>query len=135
MRTRIVIIISLLLVLLSVAAVASDIDQARAMADRTNALVESMITCTVETAVRITENFDRLFEKAEGDSKLLETLKSNYVNVINSLGNSLAEAAFRVSAATIRRIEELGFKAICYYVPVKLGDKIFLIDPIRIIDD
>ncbi len=135
MRTRIVIIISLLLVLLSVAAVASDIDQARAMADRTNALVESMITGTVETAVRITENFDRLFEKAEGDSKLLETLKSNYVNVINSLGNSLAEAAFRVSAATIRRIEELGFKAICYYVPVKLGDKIFLIDPIRIIDD
>jgi len=134
-RTRIVIIISLLLVLLSVAAVASDIDQARAMADRTNALVESMITGTVETAVRITENFDRLFEKAEGDSKLLETLKSNYVNVINSLGNSLAEAAFRVSAATIRRIEELGFKAICYYVPVKLGDKIFLIDPIRIIDD
>jgi fatty acid/phospholipid biosynthesis enzyme len=105
------------------------------MADRTNALVESMITGTVETAVRITENFDRLFEKAEGDSKLLETLKSNYVNVINSLGNSLAEAAFRVSAATIRRIEELGFKAICYYVPVKLGDKIFLIDPIRIIDD
>ena len=135
MRTRIVIIISLLLVLLSVAAVASDIDQARAMADRTNALVESMITGTVETAVRITENFDRLFEKAEGDSKLLETLKSNYVNVINSLGNSLAEAAFRVSAATIRRIEELGFKAICYYVPVKLGDKNFLIDPIRIIDD
>ena len=135
MRTRIIIILSLFIFLLSVAVVASDIDQARELADKTNDLVESMISGTVGTATRITENFERLFEKAGSDLKLLGILKSNYENVINALGNSLAEAAFRVSAATIRRIEELGFKAICYYVPVKLGDRIFLIDPIRIIDD
>jgi len=135
MRTRIIIILSLFIFLLSVAVVASDIDQARELADKTNDLVESMISGTVGTATRITENFERLFEKAGSDLKLLGILKSNYENVINALGNSLAEAAFRVSAATIRRIDELGFKAICYYVPVKLGDRIFLIDPIRIIDD
>ena len=135
MRTRIIIILSLFVFLLSVAVVASDINQARELADKTNDLVESMISGTVGTATRITENFERLFEKAGSDLKLLGILKRNYENVINALGNSLAEAAFRVSAATIRRIDELGFKAICYYVPVKLGDRIFLIDPIRIIDD
>jgi len=58
-----------------------------------------------------------------------------YKTLIDNLGNDLAEKALFISQSAITRIEELGYKAVCYYVPVRLGYRVFLIDPILIIDD
>ncbi|MGC9321706.1 MAG: hypothetical protein ACP5FY_05630 [Kosmotogaceae bacterium] len=97
---------------------------AKDIADSANEQIESLI----ETAVQKAEKFTQHYEEKGMSLVAYETL-------IDNLGNNLAERAFLISQSGITKIGELGYKAICYYVPVRLGYKVFLIDPILIIDD
>ncbi|HDP77873.1 MAG TPA: hypothetical protein ENN47_06785 [Mesotoga infera] len=105
-------------------AIGSSFDLAKDIADSANEQIESLIETAVQKAEKFTEHYE------EKGMALLA-----YETLIDNLGNDLSEKAFLISQSAITRIEELGYKAICYYIPVKLGYKVFLIDPILIIDD
>jgi len=105
-------------------AIGSSLELAKDIADSANEQIESLIETAVQKAEKLTEHYEE-----KGMSPV------TYKTLIDNLGNDLAEKAFFISQSAIRRIEELGYKAVCYYVPVRLGYRVFLIDPILIIDD
>ncbi len=122
-------ILAYLLVLLFVMSFASSLigsslDVAKEIAESANERIESLIESVIGKAECLTERFE------ETDLSL-----RTYVTLINNLGNDLVKRAFSISQSAIEKIEEIGYKAYCYYVPVKLGYKIFMVDPIVIIDD
>ncbi len=125
MRKGIALTLLLLLVsVFAVADIATSVDLAQEIANTANEQIESLIEVAVEKAEKFTVHYTE-----RGMSQ------NAYETIIDNLGNELASKALRISQDAIARIEELGCKAICYYVPVKLGYKVFLIDPILIIDD
>jgi len=125
MRKGIALTLLLLLVsVFAVADIATSVDLAQEIANTANEQIESLIEVAVEKAEKFTVHYTE-----RGMSQ------NAYETLIDNLGNELASKALRISQDGIARIEELGYKAICYYVPVKLGYKVFLIDPILIIDD
>ncbi len=105
-------------------AIGSSLELAKDIADSANEQIESLIETAVQKAEKLTEHYEE-----KGMSLVA------YETLIDNLGNSLAERAFLISQSAITKIGELGHKAICYYVPVRLGYRVFLIDPILIIDD
>ncbi|KUK81649.1 hypothetical protein V512_006405 [Mesotoga sp. Brook.08.105.5.1] len=125
MRKGIALTLLLLLVsVFAVADIATSVDLAQEIANTANEQIESLIEVAVEKAEKFTVHYTE-----RGMSQ------NAYETLIDNLGNELASKALSISQDAIARIEELGYKAICYYVPVKLGYKVFLIDPILIIDD
>ncbi|PIJ60371.1 hypothetical protein [Mesotoga sp. H07.pep.5.3] len=122
-------ILAYLLVLLFVVSsasslIGSSLDVAKEIAESANERIESLIETAIEKAECFTERFEETGLSLEA-----------YENLIDDLGNDLVNTALRTSQSAIEKIKEIGYNAICYYVPVKLGYKIFMVDPILIIDD
>lgn len=134
-KTRFILVLSLLLVVLGTNVFASNFNEAEFIVESTNSLVESMISSVEKTAEKITANYEKLLAKTNGNELALAFIEKNYNNSIYYLGTALAESALRVTMAAIDRIEELGYRAVCYYIPVQLGNQTFYIDPLRLIDD
>jgi F0F1-type ATP synthase membrane subunit b/b' len=104
--------------------IGSSLDVAKEIAESANERIESLIETAIEKAECFTERFEESGLSLEA-----------YENLIDNLGNDLVNKALRISQSAIEKIKEIGYNAICYYVPVKLGYKIFMVDPILIIDD
>ena len=135
MRTRLIAVFSILLLFLTTGALAYTLDDAQSVADRANTVVETLIANAEKTAEVLTENYGKLAEMCKDNEYLLSLLEENYNRTIYILGTGLAETAFRISSAAIDKIAMMGYRAECYYVSITLGNQVFLIDPIIIIDD
>ena len=135
MRTRLIAVFSILLLFLTTGALAYTLDDAQSVADRANTVVETLIANAEKTAEVLTENYGKLAEMCKDNEYLLSLLKENYNRTIYILGTGLAETAFRISSAAIDKIAMMGYRAECYYVSITLGNQVFQIDPIIIIDD
>lgn len=135
MRTRLIAVFSILLLFLTTGALAYTLDDAQSVADRANTVVETLIANAEKTAEVLTENYGKLAEMCKDNEYLLSLLEENYNRTIYILGTGLAETAFRVSSAAIDKIAMMGYRAECYYVSITLGNQVFQIDPIIIIDD
>ncbi len=135
MRTRLIAVFSILLLFLTTGALAYTLDDAQSVADRANTVVETLIANAEKTAEVLTENYGKLAEMCKDNEYLLSLLEENYNRTIYILGTGLAETAFRISSAAIDKIAMMGYRAECYYVSVTLGNQVFQIDPIIIIDD
>jgi len=128
-------VFSILLLFLTTGALAYTLDDAQSVADRANTVVETLIANAEKTAEVLTENYGKLAEMCKDNEYLLSLLEENYNRTIYILGTGLAETAFRISSAAIDKIAMMGYRAECYYVSVTLGNQVFQIDPIIIIDD
>ncbi|HPB62787.1 MAG TPA: hypothetical protein PLD15_02445 [Mesotoga sp.] len=135
MRTRLIAVFSILLLFLTTGALAYTLEDAQSVADRANTVVETLIANAEKTAEVLTENYEKFVERFKDNESLLALLEESYNRSIYALGTSLAVAAFRVSSAAIDKIAMMGYKAECYYVSITLGNQVFQIDPIIIIDD
>ncbi|HON28297.1 MAG TPA: hypothetical protein PLM80_05380 [Mesotoga sp.] len=135
MRTRLIAVFSILLLFLTTGALAYTLDDAQSVADRANTVVETLIANAEKTAEVLTENYGKLAEMCKDNEYLLSLLEENYNRTIYILGTGLAETAFRISSAAIDKIAMMGYRAECYYVSITLGNQVFQIDPIIIIDD
>ncbi|HNS67230.1 MAG TPA: hypothetical protein PK411_08215 [Mesotoga infera] len=135
MRTRLIVVFSILLLFLTTSVFAYTLEDAQSVADRANSTVETLIASAEKTAEVLTENYKKLAETFKDSEYLLSLLEENYNRTIYILGTGLAETAFKISSAAIDKIATMGYKAVCYYVPITLGNRVFLIDPIIIIDD
>ncbi len=135
MRTRLIAVFSILLLFLTTGALAYTLDDAQSVADRANTVVETLIANAEKTAEVLTENYGKLAEMCKDNEYLLSLLEENYNRTIYILGTGLAEKAFRISSAAIDKIAMMGYRAECYYVSITLGNQVFQIDPIIIIDD
>lgn len=135
MRTRLIAVFSILLLFLTTGAPAYTLEDAQSVADRANTVVETLIANAEKTAEVLTENYEKFVERFKDNESLLAPLEESYNRSIYALGTSLAVAAFRVSSAAIDKIAMMGYKAECYYVSITLGNQVFQIDPIIIIDD
>ncbi len=135
MRTRLIVVFSILLLFLTTSVLAYTLEDAQSVADRANSTVETLIASAEKTAEVLTENYKKLAETFKDSEYLLSLLEENYNRTIYILGTGLAETAFKISSAAIDKIATMGYKAVCYYVPITLGNRVFLIDPIIIIDD
>jgi hypothetical protein len=128
-------VFSILLLFLTTGALAYTLDDAQSVADRANTVVETLIANAEKTAEVLTENYGKLAEMCKDNEYLLSLLEENYNRTIYILGTGLAETAFRISSAAIDKIAMMGYRAECYYVSITLGNQVFQIDPIIIIDD
>lgn len=135
MRTRLIVVFSILLLFLTTSVLAYTLEDAQSVADRANSTVETLIASAEKTAEVLTENYKKLAETFKDSEYSLSLLEENYNRTIYILGTGLAETAFKISSAAIDKIATMGYKAVCYYVPITLGNRVFLIDPIIIIDD
>ncbi len=135
MRTRLIAVFSILLLFLTTGALAYTLDDAQSVADRANTVVETLIANAEKTAEVLTENYGKLAEMCKDNEYLLSLLEENYNRTIYILGTGLAETTFRISSAAIDKIAMMGYRAECYYVSITLGNQVFQIDPIIIIDD
>lgn len=135
MRTRLIVVFSILLLFLTTSVFAYTLEDAQSVADRANSTVETLIASAEKTAEVLTENYKKLAETFKDSEYSLSLLEENYNRTIYILGTGLAETAFKISSAAIDKIATMGYKAVCYYVPITLGNRVFLIDPIIIIDD
>jgi len=135
MRTRLIAVFSILLLFLTTGALAYTLEDAQSVADRANTVVETLIANAEKTAEVLTENYGKLAEMCKDNEYLLSLLEENYNRTIYILGTGLAETAFRISSAAIDKIAMMGYRAECYYVSITLGNQVFQIDPIIIIDD
>mgnify|MGYP000877815027 FL=1 len=135
MRTRLIVVFSILLLFLTTSVFAYTLEDAQSVADRANSTVETLIASAEKTAEVLTENYKKLAETFKDSEYLLSLLEENYNRTIYILGTGLAETAFKISSAAIDKIATMGYKAVCYYIPITLGNQVFLIDPIIIIDD
>ena len=135
MRTRLIVVFSILLLFLTTSVLAYTLEDAQSVADRANSTVETLIASAEKTAEVLTENYKKLAETFKDSEYSLSLLEENYNRTIYALGTGLVETAFRVSSAAIDKIAMMGYRAECYYVSVTLGNQVFLIDPIIIIDD
>jgi len=129
------VVFSILLLFLTTGALAYTLDDAQSVADRANTVVETLIANAEKTAEVLTENYGKLAEMCKDNEYLLSLLEENYNRTIYILGTGLAETAFRISSAAIDKIAMMGYRAECYYVSITLGNQVFQIDPIIIIDD
>jgi hypothetical protein len=129
------VVFSILLLFLTTSVFAYTLEDAQSVADRANSTVETLIASAEKTAEVLTENYKKLAETFKDSEYLLSLLEENYNRTIYILGTGLAETAFKISSAAIDKIATMGYKAVCYYVPITLGNRVFLIDPIIIIDD
>ena len=90
------------------------------------------VTAVVETANAITEamieNATFAVLKLNGNAKGCNT-------AINAIGESLVLKASQVSHSMIRICERYGMVVECFHVKVVLSNQIFLVDPLRVIDD
>ncbi|HQQ56243.1 MAG TPA: hypothetical protein PKY42_06640 [Mesotoga sp.] len=135
MRTRLIVVFSILLLFLTTSVFAYTLEDAQSVADRANSTVETLIASAEKTAEVLTENYKKLAETFKDSEYLLSLLEENYNRTIYILGTGLAETAFRISSAAIDKIAMMGYRAECYYVSITLGNQVFQIDPIIIIDD
>lgn len=135
MRTRLIVVFSVLLLFLTTSVLAYTLEDAQSVADRANSTVETLIASAEKTAEVLTENYKKLAETFKDSEYSLSLLEENYNRTIYILGTGLAETAFKISSAAIDKIAMMGYRAECYYVPITLGNQVFLIDPIIIIDD
>jgi hypothetical protein len=129
------VVFSILLLFLTTGALAYTPEDAQSVADRANSAVETLIASAEKTAEILTENYEKLAERFKDNEGLLSLLEESYNRSIYALGIGLAEAAFSISSAAIDKIVMMGYRAECYYVSVTLGNQVFQIDPIIIIDD
>ena len=135
MRTRLIAVFSILLLFLTTGALAYTLDDAQSVADRANTVVETLIANAEKTAEVLTENYGKLAEMCKDNEYLLSLLEENYNRTIYILGTGLAETAFRISSAAIDKIAMMGYRAECYYVSIPLGNQVFQIDSIIVIDE
>lgn len=67
-------------------------------------------------------------------SKQIEDAKLNYDFELDKLINTLVQNTNAMASETIRIAEENGYTVICEMVEVQIGDRIVLIDPLRVSD-
>ena len=135
MRTRLIAVFSILLLFLTTSALAYTLEDAQLVADRANSVVETLIANAEKTAEVLTENYEKFVERFKANESLLSLLEENYNRTIYILGTGLAETAFKISSAAIDKIATMGYKAVCYYIPLTRGHQVFVLEPIMIIDD
>ncbi len=113
------------------------------LVDNTNMQINQLIN----TAVIKAANTSRLYESqlavmslrqvnTSKSSVLLsqstDTLYSDYMNSINTLGTNLIDDALAKTTTLIDRTSDSGVGIICELVPVTLGGTVFMVDPLRI---
>lgn len=130
-----VLAIAVLLVGFSSITFAGNYDLVVRMVDQANATIENMIEVAVAAADKITEAYNKAIEAAGDNEELVARLTDTYNNVIQRLGQSLVSNTSAISESVIRRAAKLGVSVECYDVEVVLGNQVFIVDPLRIIDD
>ncbi|AKI97976.1 hypothetical protein [Kosmotoga pacifica] len=114
---------AVVLVMLAVFLIAGQIafagskDNVISVVERANSLIESLI----DQAVQIVANLN---EDAEG-----------YDEAVQSIGEALVKMTSAISTSVIKWAEKQGVTVECYPVEVVLGNQIFIVDPLRVIDD
>jgi len=76
-----------------------------------------------------------MIENATFAVSKLNEVTEGYNAAVNAIGESLVLKASRVSHSIIRICERYGLIVEYFYVKVVLGDQIFLVDPLKVIDD
>lgn len=66
-------------------------------------------------------------------SQRLQQYKNDYSNQINDIGNNLVSNAYNKVMDLYNATSRSQVVLSCEYIPVKLGDKIFYVDPLRIV--
>ena len=110
----------------------------------TNNQINQMISAAVAQANQYTSNYQSkvVAEKAKLTKDINQNTVINqriyaytndYNNQINDLGNNLVSNAYNKVLDLYNATSRDGVTLSCEYIPVKLGDKIFLVDPLRFV--
>ncbi|ACR80488.1 MULTISPECIES: hypothetical protein [Kosmotoga] len=137
MKRRLLVIIAIATLLVSFSSVtfADSYDLVIRMVDQANATIETMIEKAIIAANKITEAYDNAVEAAGDNEELIAKLTDAYNKAIQKLGQSLVSSTSAISESVIRTAAIFGVKVECYPVEVVLGNQVFIVDPLRVIDD
>jgi len=128
-------LIAVLLVCFSSVTFADSYDLVASMVERANTIIGNRVEKAVIAASKITEAYNNAIEAAGDNEELIAKLTDAYNTAIQKLGQSLVSSASAISESVIRRAAKFGVKVECYTVEVVLGNQVFTVDPLRIIDD
>ena len=119
--------------------VAGDISRANALIDHEIALAKDYANQSTKVFMdKVSTDYTLLFrgsEKLEAALSNIAQYKAEYDATLDSIGNELIALTNSISRDAIDKAKMSGAVVICEFVQVKLGDRTFLIDPLRIISD
>lgn len=96
--------------------------------NRTNEKIEKMIDKAQKEADKVIEKYSREPEIRKERKNPVELEEK-----IDKIINKLVEATNKEAAQMIKRAANKGFKVVCQWVPVEIGGRTVMIDPLRIL--
>lgn len=85
--------------------------------EKANNVIESLVSSAIYAVSKLDKNSEY------------------YDETVRAIGEALVNATSRISEAVIKYAEKKGVTVVCHDVEVVLGDQIFIVDPLRVIDD
>lgn len=107
------------------------------MVNKTNKSIENKIEEAVAKADKLTAQYEERLEelkKSKNYEKKAEVLTNVYDMKIEKISQKLIRETDRIAHKTFEKAEEKGFKVKCNLIPVKLGNKIVMVDPIIVVN-
>ncbi len=98
----------------------------------------NILTRKYDTTISQVENVEQALsinnQAGTNNVQLLETIKSNYDEKLDKIVNKLIQRTNDIANKTISIAAENGYTVICELVEVQVGDRVVLIDPLRVAD-
>lgn len=118
------------------------------LVNSTNISIEQEIAKAQNQANILKYKYDAIVDKLEKAQELfpvnseaykfismqIQSAKSKYNDELDELINELVQTTNAMANKTIRIAAENGYTVICEFVEVQIGDRVVLIDPLRVAD-
>lgn len=108
-----------------------------AIVDRANEDIQAKIDEAVAKADDLTSSYNMglaLIKDTPKYNKIAKELKAVYDKQLDEVAETLVKETNEIADKAIREAEEKGYTVQCQLVPVQLGDRVVMIDPLIVIN-